>query len=395
MIILKSFKYRFYPTQAQKETLEIQFGHCRFVYNWGLALQRKHYVQTGEILSYFDITRCITEIKRNEEFSWLRLANAQALQQSLRDLDKAWRNFFAGRAAWPRFKKKRSKQSYRYPQAKCVKINGKRVYFPKVGWVKVIFHRQLEGEVKNVTVSKSKSGLYFVSFQVEMEAPEPIYRGQIAGIDLGLGSYLALSSGEAIPNPRYLERVEKRLARLQRQMSRKSIGSSGWKKNQLRIARLHEKISNSRADFLHKLSRQLVQEHAILCVEDLDIKRLLQDSYLSKQIKDASWGMLLSQLKYKGEWYGCQIERIERWYPSSKTCSNEECLRVMKSMPLSKRAWRCPYCQSDHDRDINAARNIKRVGLEQIRKRRAGAAQTDTPVENSQWAFIEAGNPAV
>ena len=271
-------------------------------------------------------------------------------------MDRAFRNFFDGRAGYPRFKSRRAKQAIRYPQRVRLDLEAKRTYLPKVGWVKTVFHRPMEGKVKNVTVSRTKSGRYYASFQVEVEIAEPVSRGEMVGIDLGLKHFVVLSDGRKIANPGNLIQAEGRLRRLQRQLSRKQKGSQGWEKQRLKVACQYEQVANRRADFQHKLSRSLVDEYGYLALEDLHIKGMIKNRRLAKHISDAGWGQFVRMLSYKGEWYGCQVKSCDRWYPSSKICS--VCEAKMVSMPLYIREWQCPICRSYHDRDQNAAINI-------------------------------------
>ena len=370
MLIRKAYRYRIYPDKAQQEALAVQFGHTRFVYNYFLALRIETYQQTGQGLSYADTTNLLPGMKRDRQYEWLRAADSQALQQALKDLaresdlckvrlprlDRAYQNFFEKRAGFPGFNSKHHKPSFRYPQRVKADLDAKRSDLPKVGWVKTVFHRPLEGKIKNVVVSKTRSGRYYASFQVEVEIPEPVCRGEAIGIDLGLAQYAALSDGTTIPNPRNLLQSEKKLARLQRRLSRRKKGSAGWRKARVQVSRLQEKIANQRKDFQHKRTRWLVDEFGVIGLESLNVKGRLHNRRLAKQIADAAWGEFCRQLAYKGRWYGCQIRLIDQWMPSSKTCS--ACGAVMEEMPLSVRDWVCPECQAYHDRDINAARNI-------------------------------------
>jgi len=355
MRVRKAFKFRLYPNKEQQAALAVQFGHARFVYNHFLQARRDRYQTTGEGLCYQNTTGLLTELKRSVDFEWLRDADSQVLQQSLKDLDRAFRNFFEGRASYPRFKSRRSKQTIRYPQRVKVNLETKRTYLPKVGWVKTVFHRPLEGKVKNVTVSRTKSGRYYASFQVEVDIPEPVSRGEMVGIDLGLKHFAVLSDGRKIANPCNLIQAERRLRRLQRQLSRKQKGSQGWEKQRLKVACQHERVAKRRADFQYKLSWSLVGEYGYLAIEDLHINGMVRNRKLAKHISDAAWGQFVRMLAYKGEWYGCQMKRSDRWYPSSKICS--VCGTEMVSMPLQVRAWQCPICGAHHDRDRNAAIN--------------------------------------
>lgn len=389
MLVRKAFKFRLYPNQVQNASLAVQFGHSRFVYNHFLALRRDHYHKTGEGLYYQHTAGLLTRMKADPEYVWLKEADSQVLQQSLRDLDRAYKNFFDGRARYPRFKSRRHKQSIRYPQRVKVNYAFRQIYLPKVGWVKTIFHREIAGKIKNVTVSRTKSGRYFASFQVEVEVPDPVFQGRVVGLDLGIHSFAALSNGDKIANPRHLVRAEKRLRRLQKSLSRKQKGSAGREKQRIRAARQHEKVANQRADFQHKLSRQMVKHNRLIGVEDLHIKGMVKNQRLAKHISDAGWGQFVRMLGYKGEWYGCEVVRVDRWYPSSKTCS--QCDIEMDSMPLQVREWECPVCRTRHDRDINAAKNILKQATAGTAERKAGGARVRPVVFHTGWG-VEAGS---
>jgi putative transposase len=321
-------------------------------------------------------------MKSSPEYAWLKEADSQAQQEALKDLDQAYQNFFAGRARYPHFKSKRGKQRVSYPQRVKADHKGRRTYLPKVGWVKTVFHRPMEGKVKKVVVSKTKSGRYYASFQVEEEIPEPVCQGEAVGIDLGLAHYAVLSDGMKIPNPHNLIGSQKKLARLQRQLSRRERGSGGWEKARLQVARLQERIADQRRDFQHKVTRWLVEEFRVIGLESLNVKGMLGNGRLAKQIADASWGEFIRQLGYKGEWYGCRIVKDDPWYPSSKTCS--ECGAVMEEMPLQIGKWRCPRCQTQHDRDVNAARNILDQAAVATTESHAGGVQVRPVVHRTQ-----------
>jgi putative transposase len=363
-LIRKAFRFRLYPNAAQQSLLARQFGCVRWVYNHFLARRQEMYEATGKGLSYADTTGELAALKRAEGLEWLREAHSQTLQQGLKDLDSAYQRFFAQRNGYPRFKKRHEKQSCRYPQD--VKLAGAgregQVYLPKIGWLRCVVHRPVEGKIKQVTVSKTPAGRYFVSVQVEMEHEAPALAGDVTpehrsvGIDLGLTHFATLSTGEKIDPPRYLRKAEQRLKRLQRRVSRRVKGSKGRERARLELARQHEKVSNQRSDFLHKLSRRLVGENQVLAVEDLSVKGMLRNRRLSKSISDASWSEFLRQLRYKGEWYGCQVLTIDRFYPSSKRCHH--CGSLNHALRLSDRIWTCETCGVRHDRDLNAALNI-------------------------------------
>ena len=352
MIIRKGFKYRIYPNLAEQRKLAVQFGHARYIYNWGLAQSQNKYP------GYNHLARQLPILKASAETAWLKEAHSQVLQHSLKDLDWAFQNFFDKRGRFPRFKSKRAKQSVRYPQPKesWLSSDGHHIYLPKVGFVRLVLHRPLEGVMKNITVSRTKSGRYFVSIQVEMEMAEPVFSGGAVGLDLGLRQFATLSTGETFAPPQYYRRAQKKRRRLAHQLSRKKLGSRNREKARLRLAGLDEKITNQRRDFHHKLSRMLVDENQFIGLEDLNVRGMLANHHLAKSISDAGWSAFVTMLGYKGEWYGCRVEKISRWYPSSKTCSI--CGTKMEVMPLKTRLWQCPICGTVHDRDINAATNI-------------------------------------
>lgn len=366
MIVRKGFKYRIYPNQEQQRKLAVQFGHARYIYNWGLGQSQDKYPGSNHLAKQLPI------LKRTSETTWLKEAHSQVLQQSLKDLDRAFQNFFGKRGGYPHFKSKRAKQSIRYPQMKenWLALDGRHIYVPKVGHVRLVLHRPLEGVLKNVTVSRTRSGRYFVSIQVEMEMAASVFTGGALGLDLGLREFATLSTGQKITPPQYYRKAQKKRRRLARQLSRKKLGGHNHEKARLRLARLDEKISNQRRDFHHKLSRMLVEENQFIGLEDLNVRGMLANHHLAKSIGDAGWSAFVTMLGYKGEWYGCRVEKISRWSPSSQTCS--VCGAKMEAMPLNVRIWQCLMCGTVHDRDVNAAINI-------LKQSTAGA------VESNAW----------
>jgi len=260
MLIRKAYKYRIYPNKAQQEALRVQFGHARFVYNHFLALRIETYQQRGKGLGYTETADLLPGMKRDPQYEWLKQADSQVLQQALKDLDRAYQNFFEKRAGFPRYKSKHDRQSIRYPQRVKVDLECKRTYLPKVGWVKTVFHRAMEGKIKNVVVTKTKSGRYYASFQVEVEKPAPNICGEGIAIDLGLIHYAVFSDGTKIPNPRNLKQSERELARLQRRLSRRKKGARGWHKARMQVSCKQEKIAHQRKDFQHKLTHWLMKD---------------------------------------------------------------------------------------------------------------------------------------
>jgi putative transposase len=393
MLIRKSFRYRLYPNADQQKKLAVQFGHARFVWNWGLNLRKTTYTETGQGISYNQLAGKLVELKNTPDAEWLKEADSQALQQKLQDLDRAYTNFFEKRAKFPRFKSKRDNQSIRYPQR--FKFSAARVYLPKVGWVKAVFHRPLEGKAKNVTVSKTKTGKYFASIQCEVETPEGVPNNGEVGIDLGLKSFLVTSDGEKIDHPRHLQKAEKRLIRLQRHLSRRVKGSKGREKARVLLARQHEKVANQRSDFLHKTSRSLVDRYGFIGMEDLNVRGMVRNHSLAKSISSTGWGMFQTILGYKARWHGGWVEQVDRFYPSSKTCHS--CRYALSDLPLSIREWDCPACGTHHDRDHNAAINIlnqARAGVARSRTSQSEVAAGGERVSPGIQAVLdEAGSP--
>ena len=306
-------------------------------------------------LNYYDNARSLKELKQDPRFAWLKEAYSQVLQQSLKDLDRAYQNFFRKRTNHPRFHKKHARQSIRYPQG--VKLGKSWVALPKIGRVKAVIHRPCTGKIKNVCVSKTKSGHYFASVQVEVDVPEPAPKTGVVGVDLGLKSFLVTSEKVVIPAPKYLLKAQQRLARLQRRLSRSQKGSHGREKARLLAACQHEKVANQRSDFLHKTSRWLVDTYGLIGIEDLHVRGMLQNHCLARTISDAGWSELRRQLHYKAAWYGSRVVEVDRYFPSSKRCS--DCRYVLPELALSVRKWTCPKCGTYHERDQNAAINLK------------------------------------
>ena len=358
MIVQRAYRYRLYPNQEQRIALEKQFGCCRFVYNRFLRERIDYYAEHKEDekkgLTYHDTALALTALKAQPDYLWLQEVNAQALQQALRDLDTAYSNFFNKRAQFPKFKRKGDKQSFRVPQSFI--LGGDRLKIPKVSPLKLILPRPLGGKAKSVTLSKTPTGKYFASILCEVSMPEPVFSGDEKALDLGLKSFVVDSQGHKVDNPQPLRKREKRLKRLQRQVSRRVKGSKGREKARKQVARQHEKVANARSDFHHKLSRQYVRENQALHLEDLNVKGMAQNHCLAKSISDAGWSEFVRQLEYKGAWYGCRVFKVDRFFPSSKRCS--ACGFIHQGLRLRDREWACQACGVVHDRDLNAALNI-------------------------------------
>jgi len=364
MLIRKGMKYRIYPNAEQRQNLAIQFGHARFVYNSTLAARKDHYKETGKGLSGFASMKLVTSAKTEERTCWLTQADAQVLQQKAKDVDTAYRNFFKGLAGYPSFKSKHAKQTIRYPQR--VKFAEGSTYLPKVGHVKTIFHRPIEGTQKSTTVSKTKTGKYFISVLCEIEMVIPEHTGASIGIDLGLSHFYIGSNGVKVEHPKLLRAAEREVKIAQRKLSKTKKGSANREKARLRLAKKHERLANARKDFLHKQSASLTDQFSFIGTETLRVKNMMKNHCLAKSIGDSGWSEFVRQLEYKALVKGGHVFRIGTFFPSSKRCN--ACGYINKELKLSDRAWICPECNTTLDRDINAANNI----LEQAT---AGAAE--------------------
>ena len=363
MKIMKAYKFRLQPTPEQVEQLSKEFGCARFVWNQGLIRREYAYQQWGVSLSSaYDISSQITGLKKLESHEWLKEATAGALQQKLIDQDKAFDNFFKGRASFPKFKKKSHAQSIRYQMDQRQVLNnyraGELIKLPKLGELKVKWSQVPGGIPKMVTVSKSASGKYFVSFMCEVEQALKPVTGKVIGIDVGIKDVIVSSDGLHSGAPKFTYKYQRQLKKAGRKLSKKKKGSNGWHKQRIVVAKIHEKIANSRKDFLHKLTTNLVSENDVICVEDLNVAGMLKNRKLSKAVADVGIFELNRQIDYKAEWYGKTVVKISRWFPSTKTCSSCGNIRIMK---LSQRVYECE-CGLIIDRDLNAAINIKRAG---------------------------------
>ena len=360
--INRAYKFRLYPNREQTELLAKHFGCSRYVYNFFLNQRKEQYKLTGKTDNYYAQAKTLTTLKKQEETAWLKEVNAQTLQFAIRSLEAAYNNFFKKRAKFPNFKSKHSKNSFTVPQ--FASVAGGRLFIRKFKeGIKCRVHREIKGKVGKVTITKTPSGKYFVSVFTKEEYVTPLEKtGKSIGVDMGLKDLLTTSEGETFNNNRYTRRYECKLAKAQQHLSRKKKGSRGFENQRLKVARLHEKISNSRTDYLHKCSISLVRRYDIICIEDLNVKGMVKNHRISKSITDASWGKFVSMLTYKAEWNEKKIVKIDRFYPSSQTCN--VCGYLNKeTKDLSVREWECPECHTRHDRDINAAINILHFGL--------------------------------
>lgn len=363
MIVQKSYKFRFIPTPEQIIQLSKEFGCARFIWNQGLIRREYAYQQWSVSLSSaYDISNHITGLKKLKSHEWLKEATASVLQQKLIDQDKAFDNFFKGRAKFPKFKKKSHAQSIRYTLDQRKVLNnyrsGKLLKLPKLGKLDVKWSKIPKGIPKMVTVSKTASGKYFVSFMCEVEQVLMPMTGKVIGIDVGIKDVAVTSDGFHSGAPKYTYKYQRKLKKAQRCLSRKKKGSNGWNKQRIVVARIHEKIANSRKDFLHKVTTKLVSENDILCLEDLNVSGMMKNRCLSKAVADVGIFELNRQIEYKSQWYGKQVVKISRWEPTTKRCSSCGNVRIMK---LSQRVYECE-CGLVMDRDLNAAINIKKAG---------------------------------
>ena len=359
--MLKAYKYRIYPNKEQEEYFSKCFGCVRFIYNKMLNDKIEYYKENNKMLNN-------TPAQYKKEFVWLKEVDSLALANAQMNLDKAYKNFFRDKSVgFPKFKsKKNNHHSYTTNNQKntIYIVDNKYIKLPKLKTVvRIKLHRQIpkDGIIKSATVSKVPSGKYYVSVLVEQEL-EQLPKNEFAvGVDLGLTDFAITSDGVKYPNPRYLKKSLNKLAKEQRRLSKKKIGSENREKQRLKVAKLHEKISNQRKDFLHKISSELINENQVICLEDLHVKEIQQNKYLSQSVSDVGWYEFRRQLEYKAKWYGRTISFIDKWYPSSQICSN--CGNNTGKKPLNIREFTCPYCGKHHDRDINASINILHKGL--------------------------------
>lgn len=367
----KAIKVRLYPTTEQADLLNRQFGSVRFVYNTGLRIMSHRYKRRGQSLSAkHDIKKLLPVAKKSRKYSWLKEADSIELQQACINLDQAFQRFFDPKlkAGYPRFKSKRGKQSSYH----CVgvKSGDNWIKVPKLGPIKARIHRPMDGKLKSITLSSTVTGKHYAAllFETGQDAPELLQdldASSVVGLDMGL-SHLAIdSTGRKTANPRFFKQAQRNLKRKQQALSRKQKSSANRAKARLLVAKAHERVANARNDFQHKLSRQIVDDNQAVIVETLKVKSMLKNARLAKHIGDASWHALISKLAYKAEEKGKHLVKLDQWFPSSKTCHT--CHHKMDAMPLNVRSWACPACHTRHDRDINAALNIKHQGIVQLK----------------------------
>lgn len=377
----KAYKYQILPTNSQKELIHKHCGSVRFLYNLALETKTMAYMSNKVNLSRYDLQKQMVDLKK--ELPWLKETNSQSLQVALLNLDTAYSNFFKGKSDFPKFKKKSNSGSFNVPQN--VIVSNRCLIIPKFKeGIKIKLHRDLVGDIKQCTVSYTPTGKYFVSILCETNEEclpkSPATENNSIGIDLGIKDFLVTSDGEVISNPKFLRNSMDRLKVLQRRASKKQKGSNNKKKANKRVAILHEKIANRRQGFLHKVSTKLIRENQTICLENLGVSNMIKNHCLAQAISDVSWSEFNRMIEYKAEWYGVNILRVGRFTPSSKTC---ECGKINKNLKLSDRTWQCE-CGKVIERDLNAARNIKKFALY---KEKSGKELPVEPVEMS--ALVE------
>jgi putative transposase len=354
---MNTYKFRINPTKTQRDRLDQMFGCSRFVWNYFLDLNNKIYLEAKEKdlkkkhLNYYDCANQLTDLKKKNE--WLKEANSQSLQQTLKDLDTSYNRFFKKQSGFPNFKSKKNRQSFRIPQ--FFKLNENQISFPKFKeGIKTIVHREVRGNIKYATISKTKTEKYFVSITTDYEVKKKRISNNSIGIDLGIKDFAVLSNGKK--HNLELKKKEEKIKFLHRQLSKKKKGSNNRKKARLQLALQYEKAENRKQDFQHKLSDKLCKENELIAIEDLNIKGMVKNHCLAKSISNQSWYSFITKLEYKSKRYGGKIEKTNRFYPSSKTCSS--CGYINQDLELKDRQWDCPNCNSKLDRDVNASKNI-------------------------------------
>jgi putative transposase len=355
------YTFRCYPTPRQEREMGKLFGCVRYVYNRALRFRTDSYAENKTRVNYNQSSAALTQWKKEPECTWLNQVSCVPLQQSLRHLQTAFRAFFEKRAAYPGFKSKRDRQSAEFTRS-AFKWDGsnKNLVLSKIGRMDVHWSRDFQSEPGTVTITKDRAGRYFVSLCLDETVTPFAKTGEITGLDLGINRLATLANGEHIPNPKHSSGRTAKLARAQRVLSRRVKGSGRWNRQRLRVARLHMHIADSRKDWLDKITTGLVRRFDVLCIEDLNVRGMMQNHRLARAIGDAGMGMFRRMLEYKCAWHNRKLKVVDRYYPSSKRCS--ACGFVSEKMPLSIRSWTCPECGGVHDRDENAARNLLAAG---------------------------------
>ncbi len=354
------YRFRFYPTPEQQRTLARVFGATRYVYNWALTLRTDSY-RGGHTINYPASSAALTALKQQPEHAWLNEISSVPTQQALRHLQVAFKNFFEKRSHYPSFKKKHGKQSAEYTRSAFQwNARTKTLTISQLGHLNLRLSRAFVSSPTTVTITKSPAGRYFVTLVLDEPKAQWPKTGQRVGVDLGVNRLATLSTDEHIPNPKFLTTSQRRLAHEQRTLARRVKGSGRYKRQRIKIARLHEKIADTRQDYLHKFTTDLVRRFDVICIEDLNVRGMVQNHHLARSLSDASLGTVGTLLEYKCAWYGRDLQRVDRFFPSSKQCC--VCGHLLESLPLSVRSWTCPNCHTVHDRDENASQNILAAG---------------------------------
>ncbi|WP_413379337.1 IS200/IS605 family element RNA-guided endonuclease TnpB [Alkalihalobacillus sp. 1P02AB] len=371
MLVKKAYKFRIYPSKEQETLIAKTIGCSRFVFNRFLGQWNDTYQETGKGLTYSSCSAELTQLKK--EFVWLKEVDSIALQSSLKNLADSYTRFFKKQNKAPRFKSKKNQvQSYTTKETNHnIAIVNSKIKLPKLGLVRLAKSREVEGRILNATVRRNPSGKFFVSILVETDVQPLKKTDSSIGIDLGITDFAVLSDGRKMDNHKFTAKMEKKLRREQRKLSRRALhaknkginllDAKNYQKQKRKVARLHERVRNQRDDFLHKLSTDIIKNHDVICIEDLNTKGMLRNHKLAKSISDVSWSAFVSKLEYKAKWYGKTIVKISRWFPSSQICS--ECGHQEGKKSLEIRDWTCPICHKHHERDINASQNILAEGV--------------------------------
>jgi len=359
-VIHKSYKFRISPDNEQKILLSKHFGATRFVFNRYLNSRKETYLEEKKSLNYYDNANDLTKLKKEEDFVWLKEINSQSLQSSLRNLDTAYNKFFRKQTQFPRFKSKYDKQSFTIPQS--VYIEEGKLCIPKFKkGIKLNIHREIKGKLLFATISKSTTGNYYVSITCEVEYTPFEKTNSKVGIDTGIKDLAILSDGKVYENIKTLKANLNNLKYEQRQLSKKTKGSNSRLRQKSKLARVHEKVTNIRKDYLHKVSTEIIKNHDVICIEDLAVKNMMKNHKLAQAFSDVSLGTFYTMLEYKANWNDKVVVKIDRFFPSSKTCN--VCNYINQDLTLKDREWTCPSCNTKHDRDFNASINIKKQGL--------------------------------
>jgi len=361
--IYKSYNFRIFPTEEQEILLTKHFGACRFAFNYFLNERKEKYLSEDKYIGFENNSKELTKLKKLDDFIWLKEVNSQSLQASIRDLDKAYSAFFHKKNSFPKFKSRFGKQMFRVPQ--YVFLESGKLVIPKFKeGVKIKLHREVEGEISFVTIHKTKTDKYYASITCKTEHKQMSAKSSPVGVDTGIKSLAVLSNGKVYDNIHPLKYMLKKLKYEQRQLSKKKKGSNSKRKQQRKFATVNEKITNVRNDHLHKVSTEIVSQYNPIAIEDLEIKKIMENHILSQSMQDVGLGMFYKMLHYKTDWNDIELVSIDKYFPSSKTCSN--CGWIKQDLTLKDREWICEECDEKHDRDINAAKNILKQGLNKL-----------------------------